>query len=156
LPAPPIFWKKLSGAELRLIDEKRVMHAGRLSAAAAASAAPQMSSGHYIATETAASGRSMTHDWYISPCGDGCASVAHKDAKAFGQAKLVGGQWVLDVTGETARCPDGTEVPNALSAHYTWDPSILAGIVQTTADAPECGDPAGYQATNNIQLRPAS
>ena len=124
-------------------------------AATPASAAPQMSSGHYIETETADSGRNMTDDWYISPCGDGCASVAHKCAKAFGRAQLVCGQWVLDVTGETAVCQDGTKVPDALSAHYAWDPSTLAGTVQTTADAPECGDPAGYQATDNIQLRQA-
>jgi hypothetical protein len=123
-------------------------------AATPASAAPEMS-GHYIETETAASGRSTTSDWYFAPCGDGCASVAPKGAKAFGRAQLVGGQWILDVTGETAICQDGTQVPNALSAHYTWDPSTLAGTVQTTADAPECGDPAGYQATDNIQLRQA-
>jgi hypothetical protein len=123
-------------------------------AATPASAAPEMS-GHYIVTETAASGRSTTDHWYFSPCGDGCASVAPKGAKAFGQAHLVGGQWVLDITGEMAMCEDGTQVPAALSAHYTWDPSTLAGTVQTTADAPECGDPAGYQATANIQLRQA-
>jgi hypothetical protein len=124
-------------------------------AAAPASAAPEMS-GHYIETETAASGRSTTDNWYFAPCGDGCASVARKGAKAFGRAQLVGGQWTLDVTGETAMCQDDTQVPNALSAHYTWDPSTLAGTVQTTADAPECGDPAGYQVTDNIQLRQAS
>ena len=124
-------------------------------AAAPATAAPEMNSGHYKETETDAGGRSTTDDWYISPCGDGCASVAHKGAKAFGQAKVVGGQWTLDVTGETAMCPDGTQVPSALSAHYTWDPKTLAGSVQTTADAPECGDPAGFQATDTIQLRQA-
>src|ERR1700739_1121639 len=91
-------------------------------AAAPASATPEMS-GHYTETETAASGRSTTDHWYFAPCGDGCASVARKGAKAFGQAKLVGGQWTLDVKGETAICQDGTEVPDALSAHYTWDPS---------------------------------
>jgi hypothetical protein len=123
-------------------------------AATPASAAPEMS-GHYIETETAPSGRSTTDHWYFASCGDGCVSVARKGAKAFGRAQLVGGQWILDVTGETAICQDGTQVPNALSAHYTWDPSTLAGTVQTTADAPECGDPAGYQATDNIQLRQA-
>jgi hypothetical protein len=111
-------------------------------------------SGHYIVTETAGD-RSTTDQWYFAPCGDGCASVAHHAAKDFGQAHLVGGQWVLDVTGETAMCPDGTQVPNALSAHYTWDPRTLAGTVQHTADAPQCGDPAGYQTTINIQLRQA-
>jgi hypothetical protein len=124
-------------------------------AAASASAAPEMS-GHYIATETAANGRSTTNHWYFAPCGDGCASVALKGAKAFGRAQLAGGQWILDVTAETAMCQDDTQVPNALSAHYTWDQSTLAGTVQTTADAPECGDPAGYQVTDNIQLRQAS
>ena len=123
-------------------------------AAAPASAAPEMS-GHYIETETAANGRSATDNWYFTPCGDGCESVAPKGKKAFGQAHLVGGQWTLDVTGETAMCPDGTQVPNALSAHYTWDPSTLAGTVQTTADLAECGDPAGFQVTDNIQLRQA-
>jgi hypothetical protein len=123
-------------------------------AATPASAAPEMS-GHYTETETAANGRSTTDHWYFTPCGDGCASVARKGAKAFGQAQLVGGQWKLDVTGEAAMCQDDTQVPNALSAHYTWDPSTLAGTVQTTADAPECGDPAGYQVTDNMQLRQA-
>lgn len=122
--------------------------------AAPAFAAPELS-GHYIETETAANDRSTTDNWYFSSCGDGCASVARKGAKAFGQAKLVGGQWTLDVAGETAMCPDGSQVPNALSAHYTWNPSTLAGTVQTTADAPECGDPAGFQVTDNIQLRQA-
>src|ERR1700758_739922 len=124
-------------------------------AATPASAAPEMS-GHYIETETAANGRSTTDHWYFVPCGDGCASVARKGAKAFGRAQLVGGQWTLDVKGETAICQDGTQVPDALSAHYTWDPNTLAGTVQTTADAPECGDMAGYQVTDNIQLRQAS
>jgi hypothetical protein len=119
---------------------------------APASAAPEMS-GHYIETETAANGRTTTDNWYFTPCGDGCVSVAPKGAKAFGQAHLVGGQWVLDVTGETAMCEDGTQVPSALSAHYTWDPNTLAGTVQTTADKAECGDPADYQVTDKIQLR---
>jgi hypothetical protein len=123
-------------------------------AAIPASAAPEMS-GHYVETETAASDRSTTDNWYFGACGEGCASVARKGAKAFGRAQLVGGQWILDVKAETAVCQDGTQVPGALSAHYTWDPSTLAGTVQTTADAPECGDPAGYQATDNIQLRQA-
>ena len=123
-------------------------------AATPASAAPEMS-GHYIETETAASGRSTTNDWYFTPCGEGCASVALKGAPAFGRAQLVGGQWKFDVTGNTAMCEDGTRVPNALSAHYTWDPTTLAGTVQSTADVAECGDPAGYQVSDNIQLRQA-
>jgi hypothetical protein len=123
-------------------------------AATPASAAPELS-GHYSETETAASGRSTTNDWYFTPCGDGCASVALKGAPAFGRAQLVGGQWKFDVTGNTAMCQDGTQVPNALSAHYTWDPSTLAGTVESTADVAECGDPAGYQVSDNIQLRQA-
>src|ERR1700741_238999 len=123
-------------------------------AATPASAAPGMS-GHYIETEPAASGRSTTDDWYFIPCGDGCASVARKGAPAFGRAQLVGGQWKFDLTGSTAMCQDGTQVPNALSAHYTWAPSTLAGTVQSTADVAECGDPAGYQVSDNIQLRQA-
>jgi hypothetical protein len=123
-------------------------------AAAPASAAPAMS-GHYIETETDPSGRSTTNDWYFAPCGDGCASVALKGTPAFGRAQLVGGQWKIDVTGNTAICQDGTRVPNALSQHYTWDANTLAGTVQSTADVAECGDPAGFQASDNIQLRQA-
>jgi len=123
-------------------------------AATPAAAAPEMR-GHYIETETASNDRSATDDWYFTPCGDGCESVARKGVKAFGQAHLVGGQWILDISGEAAMCPDSTQVPNALSAHYAWDPNTLAGTVQTTADAAECGDPAGYQVTDQIQLRQA-
>lgn len=123
-------------------------------AATPAAAAPEMR-GHYIETETASNDRSATDDWYFTPCGDGCESVARKGVKAFGQAHLVGGQWILGISGEAAMCPDNTQVPNALSAHYAWDPNTLAGTVQTTADAAECGDPAGYQVTDQIQLRQA-
>jgi len=123
-------------------------------AATPAFAVPEIS-GHYIETETDASDRSTTDNWYFVPCGDGCASVARKGQKAFGQAKLVGGQWVLDVTGETAMCSDGKQVPDALTAHYSWDPSTMAGTVQTTADVAECGDPEGHQVTDKVQLRQA-
>jgi hypothetical protein len=123
-------------------------------AASPAYAVPEMS-GHYVETETAANDRSASDDWYFTPCGDGCESVARKGVKAFGQANLVGGQWVLDVASEAAACPDNSQVPNALSAHYTWDPNTLAGTVQTTADVAECGDPAGSQVTDPMQLRKA-
>jgi hypothetical protein len=123
-------------------------------AASPASAAPEMS-GHYVETETAADSRSATDNWYFTPCGDGCESVARKGVQAFGQAHLVGGQWVLDVADEAATCQDNTQVPGALSAHYTWDPNTLAGQVHTTADVAECGVQAGYEITNNIQLRHA-
>ena len=59
-------------------------------AAAPASAAPEMS-GHYIATETAANGRSTTNHWYFAPCGDGCASVAPKVQRLLG-----GRSWLAD------------------------------------------------------------
>ena len=123
-------------------------------AATPASAAPEMS-GHYTVTETAAGDRSTTNQWYFTPCGDGCASAANTPGGRSSQVQLVGGKWKMDTT-DPAQCPDGTQVPNALSAHYTWDPSTLAGTVQTTADTTECGDPAGYQATDKIQLRQAS
>src|ERR1700743_3717856 len=42
--------------------------------------------------------------------------------------------WLTDKdTGlrvHTLSCPDGTVLPNAVSAHYTWDPNTLAGTVQ--------------------------
>jgi hypothetical protein len=118
--------------------------------------ADQTMSGHYIETETGASGRSTTNDWYFTPCGDGCASATRTPAgAALGQARLVNGQWTIDVTGETVICEDGTQVPNALSAHYTWDASTLAGTVQLTANVSECGAPAGHQKTNSVQLRQA-
>ena len=79
-------------------------------AVAPASAAPEMR-GHYVVTETAANDRSATDDWYFTPCGDGCESVARKGVKAFAQAHLVGGQWILDVTGEAAMCPDNPRFP---------------------------------------------
>jgi hypothetical protein len=111
--------------------------------------------GHYIETETAANGRSASDDWYFASCGDGCVSVARKGVKAFGQAHLVGGQWNLDIPDETAMCPDNSQVPNALSAHYTWDPNTLAGTVHTTSNVAECGDPAGFEVTDDVQLRQA-
>jgi hypothetical protein len=114
-------------------------------------------SGHYIRTETnPQTGQSATDDWYATPCGDGCASLASTPGgPAQSQARLVNGQWTLDSTVGTLRCPDGTVVSNAVSAHYTWDPNTLAGTVQLTYQVPACGHPAGYQTTNNVQIRQA-
>lgn len=126
-----------------------------LGLAAPASAAPVMS-GHYIKTSTSAGAPTTTDDWYFTPCGDGCAAVARGAApggQPIGQARVVNGQWTLDASGAPAACTDGSQVPSALSVHYTWDPNTLAGSVQSTANMPECGQPAGYQQTNNIQLR---
>jgi hypothetical protein len=113
-------------------------------------------SGHYIKTSTdPSSGQSNTKDWYFTPCGDGCASVAETPGGLpWGQARFVNGQWTLDTTGDAA-CRDGSTVPAANSAHYTWDPNTLAGTGQLTTKVPACGDPAGYQYSNNLQLRQA-
>jgi hypothetical protein len=112
-------------------------------------------SGHYIGTATASNGQTVTTDWYFTPCGDGCASVATAPGgQPYAQARLVNGQWTEDETNN-AVCSDGTVVPNALSAHYTWDPNTLAGTSQNTHKLAACGDPAGYQYTNNFQLRQA-
>jgi hypothetical protein len=118
---------------------------------------PPTMSGHYLRTETnPETGHSQTDDWYVTPCGDGCASIATTpDAPAPSQARLVNGQWTLDSAVHTLSCPDGTVVRNAVSARYIWDPNTLEGTVQVTYNVPACGNPAGYQTTNNIQIRQA-
>ena len=134
------------------------MFAGLAVGTASTAWADTTMSGHYIRTETnPQTGHSQTDDWYIAPCGDGCASVATRpDATAPSQARLVNGQWTLDSAVHTLICPDGTVAPNAVSAHYTWDPNTLAGTVQLTAQGPACGIPAGYQNTNTVQLTQAA
>jgi hypothetical protein len=112
-------------------------------------------SGHYIVTNTD-KGYSVTNDWYVTPCGDGCANVAVTPGGPAGsQARLDNGQWTMDINGGNAHCPDGTVVPNANSNHYTWDPNTLAGTVETTLNVPACGGPAGYSHANDVQLRQA-
>ncbi len=115
---------------------------------------------HYISTQInpktgqpfTVEGHPVTNNWYFTPCGDGCASAAHTPGgPPVGQANLVNGQWVLDTT-DRAECPDGTSVPDAISAHRTWDPNTLAGTVQTTGKEGACGFPAGVTETANIQL----
>jgi hypothetical protein len=122
-------------------------------AAGTAWADPATLSGHYIETETNAGGQSGTNDWYFTPCGPGCASIA-SNGGPIGQARLVNGQWTLDVTG-IAGCANGTRVADALSDHYTWDPNTLAGSVKITANVAACGNPAGTVSTNTMRLRPA-
>jgi hypothetical protein len=107
--------------------------------------------GHYTYTETDPSGHSVTSDWYVTPCGDGCASVAVTPGGPAQQAHLVNGQWTLDST-ESVDCDNGTSVPNATTAHYTWDPNTLTGTIQTTDVLPACGQQPGYQTTNNLKL----
>jgi hypothetical protein len=130
------------------------MLAGLAGVTAATAWADTTMSGHYIETETGPA--PYTSDWYVTPCGDGCASII----KAGGggrpsQAHLVDGQWTVDTTGGPAICPDGTSVPDAVSAHYTWDPNTLTGTVQTTNTAPACGFPTGFSFTNDLQLTQA-
>jgi hypothetical protein len=109
-------------------------------------------SGHYKATSTTPGGQSVTRDWYFTPCGDGCASVADTPGgQPFSQARFVNGQWIDDTTGN-ATCADGTRVDGATVSHYTWDPNTLAGTVGITYKVPACGQPAGYQWTANLQF----
>jgi hypothetical protein len=102
--------------------------------------------GHYIETETYPDGHQVHSDWYITPCGDGCASIAD-----LGQANLVNGQWTLDGTGGVS-CEEGGDVPHAIGFHYSWDPNTLAGNVGITNNVQACGNPKGYTETNNLQL----
>ncbi len=122
--------------------------------AAPASAVTEMS-GHYIAVVTDSARQSISNDWYVTSCGDGCASVAHSPGgPTWKQANVVNGQWTLESV-DNVDCGDGTSVPNALSAHYTWDPNTLAGKVLDTYTVPACGNPAGAQGTNTLQLKKA-
>jgi hypothetical protein len=123
----------------------------------AAPASAEMS-GHYIATQTNPAGQSTTNDWYVTPCGDGCASIV-SGSQPLGQARLVNGQWTMDADADI-NCLDGTPVVRGgASNHYSWDPNTLAGIIQTTYNVPACGQPGlpwHQQATNNLQLRQAA
>jgi hypothetical protein len=124
-----------------------------LGLAATASAASQMS-GHYIETLTnPVNGLSATHDWYFTPCGDGCANASGSSPIPGGQARLVNGQWTIDGP-IVIRCPDGTSVPGVETAHYTWDPNTLVGTLQATQTKEACGYETG-SLTMNVQLRQA-
>lgn len=133
------------------------MLAGLAVGTASAAWAETMMSGHYTRTETnPQTGQSETDDWYATSCGDGCASLASTPGGPdLSQAELVNGQWTMDSAVHTLSCPDGTVVPNAVSAHYMWDPNTLAGTVQVIYNVPACGNPAGYQTTNFVQIRQA-
>ena len=102
--------------------------------------------GHYIETETYPDGHQVHSDWYITPCGDGCASI-----RDLGQANLVDGQWTLDGSGGVT-CEQGGDTPNAIGYHYSWDPNSLAGTVKITNNEQVCGNPKGYQESNKLQL----
>jgi|SRR5271156_721622 len=111
-------------------------------------------SGHYLRTETnPQTGQALTNDWYATPCGDGCASLASTpDGPVISQARVVNGQWTLTSAVHALTCPDDTVVPDAGSAQYTWDPNTMRGTVQITYNLPACGNPAGYQTTNDVFL----
>jgi len=135
----------------RIITITRGLAAGAMFAGLAlglavpASAADPLN-GHYIETETYPDGHQADRDWYITPCGDGCASIAD-----FGQANLVHGKWTLDGSGGVS-CEEGGDVPNAIAVHYSWDPDTLAGTVVITNNVQACRNPAGYHETNKMQL----
>jgi hypothetical protein len=131
-----------------------VIFAGLAVGTASAAWAETTMSGHYIRSEIdPQTGESEADEWYATPCGDGCASIASTPGgPAISQARLVNGQWTLTSAVHTLTCPDGTVVPNAVNAYYTWDPNTLAGNVQLTYEVPACGNPAGYQKTNFVQL----
>ena len=120
---------------------------------ATALAAPALSemNGHYTYTETDAAGQAANSDWYVTPCGDGCASVALTPGGPTKQAHIVDGQWVLDST-DNLECEDGTSAPNATTAHFTWDPNTLTGTVVSTDVVPVCGEQPGHQETNKMKL----
>jgi hypothetical protein len=124
--------------------------------AAPASAANELS-GHYIETETTPHGYQSTSDWYITPCGDGCAAVATTPTgQPWGQAHLANGQWSME-SHDDADCVGGgtSTVRNALTSHITWDPVTLAGTNREITTEAACGQPAGFEETNTLQLRKA-
>ena len=104
--------------------------------------------GHYIETETFPDGHQSAPDnWFITPCGDGCATIQH-----LGDAHLVNGQWTLDGQGG-ASCEEGGDVHDAINFHYTWDPNTLDGTVKITNNVAACGNPQGYSETNKLHLQ---
>jgi hypothetical protein len=81
--------------------------------------------------------------WTFTPCGNGCAEVVFADGRTA-QATLDRGQWRLDDVGNSTaiECTaDGVESPG--SAHYSWDPTTLAGQVWSTDDSGACGASPG-------------
>jgi hypothetical protein len=125
------------------------MLAGLALGLTAPAAAADPLNGHYIETETYPDSHQVHDDWNITPCGDGCVSIAD-----LGQANLVNGQWQLDGSGGVT-CEQGGDTPNAIGYHYSWDPDTLAGTVKITNNEAVCGNPKGYQETNQLQLAPA-
>ena len=136
----------------RAIATTAMLAALAVGTASPAWADPPTMNGHYVYTSTGASGQSVTSDWYVTPCGDGCVTVNTNSGAA--DAHFVSGKWTGDATSD-ARCPDGTVVPSAFSNRYVWDPTTLAGTVAVTYTVPACGSPAGATGTNHLQLKQA-
>ena len=122
--------------------------------ASSALADPPTMNGHYIYSSTL-NGQTATKDFYFTPCGDGCAAAANTPGGPATQARLINGQWTLDTAKSAAVCADGSQVPDAVSNHLTWDPNTLAGTSQATINVPACGQPVGYTQTSNLQFRQA-
>ena len=104
--------------------------------------------GHYIETETYPDGHQCT------TTGTSLPAVTAASIRDLGQANLVDGQWTLDGNGGVT-CEQGGDIPNAIDYHYSWDPNSLAGTVKITNNEQACGNPKGYQETNQLQLAPA-
>jgi hypothetical protein len=85
--------------------------------------------------------------WTFTPCGNGCANVVFSDGRTA-QATLDRGQWRLDQLDNASaiKCTaDGAENPG--TAHYSWDPTTLAGQVWATNDSGACGVLPGTDTT---------
>jgi len=109
--------------------------------------------GNYTLTSTSPTGQKLVTNWAVNSCGDGCVYI--KAGSGGSQARLVGGQWVLD-TMNNVSCADGSYVLYATSAHITWDPTTLAGTARHVYVIPACGRPPGYAETDQIQIKQAS
>ncbi|TDK98977.1 hypothetical protein EI067_05685 [Mycobacterium paragordonae] len=120
-----------------------------------ASADPAMS-GHYISTVTSASGETTTSDWYFTPCGAGCASVANSPGgPGFGEARMFDGQWTLAWHSD-AVCSSGTRVPGAYASYASWDPITLEGKNESGITRPVCGSDKGLpRVTQHLGLTQA-
>lgn len=128
------------------------MFAGLAVGTASAAWADTTMSGHYTWTSTTPRGSAMSGDYYFTPCGDGCASVATAPGgQAVALARLINGQWTMEGTW-AIRCADGSPGPNE-PYHDTWDPNTLEGTSTLMYNVPACGHPPGYQQTNHLQLR---
>lgn len=129
-----------------------VTFAGLALATASTAWADTTMSGHYTWTTTTSGGWSMSGDYYVTPCGDGCASIATTPGgPAIGQARVVDGQWTMDGSWPV-RCADGSPGPRE-PYHDTWDPNTLEGTSTYIYNVPACGHPQGYSQTIHLQLR---